>query len=187
MRSDTTILYLLIVGCEAAFWLVLALALAARYLLERTILSRALLLSLPVIDLLLLAFTTVDLKSGTAATFAHGLATAYVAFTVAFGSVLVRWADDRFAHRFAAVLCPSSHPHMGGRRFAMNLDSGFAASWHRRSQSSCWSRSSRSSTTRRSRRLFTHGSSSPLAGRSHGLSLALPGPSSSSVEGKPNP
>lgn len=113
MPSDTTFLYFLIVGCEAAFWLVLALALAARYLLERENLSRALLLSLPVIDLLLLAFTAVDLKSGTPATFAHGLATAYVAFTVAFGSVAVRWADERFAHRFAAAPPPAKPPAYG--------------------------------------------------------------------------
>ncbi len=113
MPSDATFLYWLIVGCEAAFWLVLVLALAARYLLERANLSRALLLSLPVIDLLLLAFTAVDLKSGTPATFAHGLATAYVAFTVAFGSVVVRWADGRFAHRFAAGPAPVKPPAYG--------------------------------------------------------------------------
>ncbi|HEU5137901.1 MAG TPA: nuclear transport factor 2 family protein [Steroidobacteraceae bacterium] len=106
-------LYWLIVGCEAAFWLVLALALAVRYLLGHATLSRALLLSLPAIDLLLLAFTAVDLKSGTPATFAHGLATAYVAFTVAFGSVVVRWADDRFAHRFAAGPPPVMPPKYG--------------------------------------------------------------------------
>lgn len=113
MPSDATFLYWLIVGCEAAFWLVLALALAARYLLSQTSLSRALLFSLPVIDLLLLAFTAVDLKTGTPATFAHGLATAYVAFTVAFGSVVVRWADDRFAHRFAAGPAPVKPPAYG--------------------------------------------------------------------------
>ena len=113
MPSDATFLYWLIVGCEAAFWLVLALALAARYLLEHGNLSRVLLLSLPVIDLLLLTFTAVDLEAGTTATFAHGLATAYVAFTIAFGSVLVRWADDRFAHRFAGGPPPVKPPTYG--------------------------------------------------------------------------
>ena len=52
------LLYALIVGCEAAFWLVLLLALVARYLLKRERLSRGLLYSLPGIDLLLLTFTT---------------------------------------------------------------------------------------------------------------------------------
>ena len=91
----------------------LALALTARYLLRRERLSRGLLLSLPVLDLLLLAFTAIDLKAGTSATFAHGLATAYIGFTVAFGSVAVRWADQHFAHRFAAGPLPDKLPTRG--------------------------------------------------------------------------
>ena len=110
MPTQPTYLYVLIVGCEAAFWLVLVLALAARYLLQRERLSRALLLTLPAVDLLLLAFTAMDLETGTSATFAHGLATAYVGFTVAFGSVAVKWADQRFAHRFAGRPPPDRPP-----------------------------------------------------------------------------
>jgi len=72
-----------------------------------------LLLSLPGVDLLLLLFTALDLRSGTAATFAHGLATAYVGFTVAFGGVLVGWADQRFAHRFAGGPPPVASPTRG--------------------------------------------------------------------------
>ena len=107
------LLYWLIVGCEAAFWLVLALALAARYLLQRERLSRALLLALPGVDLLLLAFTATDLASGTPATFAHGLATAYVGFTVAFGPILVKWADQRFVHWVKAGPPPEKAPSRG--------------------------------------------------------------------------
>jgi hypothetical protein len=111
--NNATWLYWLIIGCEAAFWVVLALALAARYLLQQEKLSRGLLLTLPGIDLLLLAFTAFDLKSGTTATFAHGLATAYVGFTVAFGGVLVKWADQRFAFRFAGGPAPEAAPSTG--------------------------------------------------------------------------
>ena len=107
------LLYSLIVGCEAAFWLVLGLALAARYLLQRERLSRGLLLALPGVDLLLLAFTAADLASGTPATFAHGLATAYVGFTVAFGSIAVRWADQRFAYWVKAGPPPQKAPSRG--------------------------------------------------------------------------
>jgi hypothetical protein len=92
---------------------VLVLGLMARYLLGRERLSRGLLLSLPAIDLLLLAFTAVDLETGTPATLAHGLATAYVGFTIAFGSVAVRWADAHFAHRFAAGPTPPRAPTQG--------------------------------------------------------------------------
>lgn len=101
MSTSSAYLYWLIIGCEAAFWMVLASALAVRYVLKRDRLSRQLLYALPAVDLLLLAFTAMDLRRGVPATFAHGLATAYVGFTIAFGSVLVAWADRRFAQWFA--------------------------------------------------------------------------------------
>jgi hypothetical protein len=111
--NGSVYLYWLIVGCEAAFWVVLAGALAARYLLRRAALSRGLLLSLPLVDLLLLVFTALDLRRGASATFAHGLATAYVGFTIAFGSVVVEWADRRFAHWFAGGPPPDRSARLG--------------------------------------------------------------------------
>jgi len=110
---QSTTLYLLIIGCEVSFWLMLVLALAARYLLQRKKLSHILLLTLPALDLALLFFTAIDLGSGTPANFAHGLAAAYVGFTVAFGSVAVSWADQRFAHKFANAPAPSKAPTYG--------------------------------------------------------------------------
>lgn len=111
MSSST--LYWLIVGCEASFWVVLLLGLGVRYLLQRKKLSHVLLLALPVVDLVLLGVTALDLGSGTPATFAHGLATAYVGFTVAFGGMAVAWADQRFAHRFAGAPAPFKAPARG--------------------------------------------------------------------------
>lgn len=113
MPNHSTHLYALIVGCEVAFWLLLVLALVVRYLLQRDSLSRVLLLSLPAVDLLLLLFTALDLRAGTPAAFAHGLATAYVGFTIAFGGILVEWADQRFAHRFAGGPPPVISPTRG--------------------------------------------------------------------------
>jgi len=113
MTSQPAYLYWLIIGCEVAFWLLLVLALIVRYVVKREPLSRALLLALPAADLLLLAFTALDLRAGTAATFAHGLATAYVGFTIAFGSVAVGWADRRFAHWFADGPPPVTAPTSG--------------------------------------------------------------------------
>lgn len=106
-------LYGAIVACEVAFWVVLVAALAVRYLWRKVRLSRALLIALPAVDLLLLLFTALDLRSGTTADFAHGLATAYVGFTVAFGGILVAWADQRFAHRFAGGPAPTLAPDRG--------------------------------------------------------------------------
>lgn len=111
MQSST--LYLLIIGCEVSFWLMLILGLAARYLLQRKKLSHILLLTLPALDLALLFFTAIDLGSGTPASFVHGLAAAYVGFTVAFGGIAVSWADQRFAHRFANAPAPSKAPTRG--------------------------------------------------------------------------
>jgi len=129
--SNSAALYAAIIGCEVAFWVVLGLALAARYLLCRERLSRVLLLSLPVVDLLLLTFTALDLRSGTVATFAHGLATAYVGFTVAFGGILVAWADQRFAHRFAGGPPPVDSPSRGwpGVRYELKLWGRCIVAW----------------------------------------------------------
>jgi hypothetical protein len=113
MPLEPYLLYALIVGCEIGFWVVLLLALAVRYLLRKEMLSRALLFSLPLIDLLLLTFTALDLHRGTAPTFAHGLAAAYVGFTLAFGGIAVQWADARFAHKFAGGAAPTKAPTHG--------------------------------------------------------------------------
>lgn len=106
-------LYFLIVACEVAFWLVLLFSLAVRYLYRQEVFSRWLLRALPLIDLLLLIFTALDLKAGTTATVAHGLAAAYVGFTVAFGPFAIRWADAQFAYRFASGPVPAKAPTGG--------------------------------------------------------------------------
>jgi hypothetical protein len=115
-------LYVLIVACEVGFWAVLLLALAARYLLRKRPLSRVLLVGLPLIDLLLLVVTAVDLRRGTTATFAHGLAAAYIGFAVAFGGMVVRWADERFAHRFAGGPQPTNARRRGWELVRYDLE-----------------------------------------------------------------
>lgn len=113
MSPEPYLLYALILACEVGFWVVLLAALVIRYLRRNERLSRALLVGLPLIDLLLLVFTALDLRAGTAATFAHGLSAAYVGFTIAFGAVAVRWADAHFAHRFAGGPPPGQAPTRG--------------------------------------------------------------------------
>lgn len=122
MLAQTHVLYLLIVGCEVAFWLVLLLGLVIRYPLRRRNLSAWLLRSLPLIDILLLIFTGLDLAGGATVAFAHGLAAVYVGFTIAFGSVAVRWADAHFAHRFASGPAPPKAPSRGWK--AVRYDFG---------------------------------------------------------------
>jgi hypothetical protein len=107
-----------IVACEVGFWIVLAAGLAARYLLRRRRLGTVLLICTPLVDLILFVATVIDLRRGATATFAHGLAAAYIGFSIAFGHSIIRWADQRFAHRFAGGPPPWKPPKGGWARTA---------------------------------------------------------------------
>ena len=74
--------------------------------------STILLICVPLVDLVLLAATIIDLRGGTVADTSHGLA-AYIGFSIAFGHSLVRWADAHFAHRFAGGPRPETPPRDG--------------------------------------------------------------------------
>jgi hypothetical protein len=104
----------IIIAAEIGFWVVLGLGLVTRYLLDRRTLSTVLLASVPLIDVVLLVATVIDLSQGATADFKHGLAAAYIGFSVAFGHSTIRWADQRFAHRFAGGP-PPWRPPRGGR------------------------------------------------------------------------
>lgn len=58
----------------------------------------------------------IDLRGGATAGFAHGLAAAYIGFSLAFGHSLIRWADVRFAHRFADGPPPPEPARYGRER-----------------------------------------------------------------------
>lgn len=90
----------IIIFCEVAFWLVLAAGLFVRYVLKYKAASIMLLRSIPLIDVVLLLVTTLDLASGKTAEFAHGLAAIYLGFTLVFGSGVIKWADSYINYRF---------------------------------------------------------------------------------------
>lgn len=113
MSSGEGTLYALIAICELGFWVVLFAGLFFRYLVPRPRVSKVLLVSVPLIDIALLVFTVLDLRNGSTATFAHGLAIAYIGFTVAFGPMLISWADQRFAHKYSGGPPPSKPPAHG--------------------------------------------------------------------------
>jgi hypothetical protein len=110
------VLLAVIVAAEIGFWVLLAAGLVTRYLLGRCRLGAILLASVPVVDLVLLVATVIDLGGGATADFTHGLAAAYIGFSVAFGHSLIRWADQRFAHRFAGGPPPWRPPRRGRER-----------------------------------------------------------------------
>jgi hypothetical protein len=105
-----------IVACEVGFWVILAAGLAARYLLGRRRVGTALLVCVPIVDVVLLGATVIDLAGGATADLGHGLAAAYIGFSVAFGHSVIRWTDERFAHRFAGGPPPSRAPRYGRAR-----------------------------------------------------------------------
>jgi hypothetical protein len=110
-----------IVACEIGFWVVLATGLVARYLLSWRRTGAAVLAAVPLVDLALLVFSVLDLRSGAQPRAAHGLAAVYLGFSVAFGPALVRWADVRFAHRWAGGPPPEPKP-AGGTPARLRLE-----------------------------------------------------------------
>ncbi|MFE6746596.1 hypothetical protein ACFVGM_12140 [Kitasatospora purpeofusca] len=106
----------LVLAAEVAFWVVLALGLAARYLLRWRQVSTVLLVGLPVIDLVLFLLTFLDLHGGATASWTHALAASYLGFSVGYGPSVVRWADSRFQHRFGGGPKPLPAPKYGTAR-----------------------------------------------------------------------
>ncbi|MFC5752775.1 hypothetical protein [Actinomadura rugatobispora] len=106
----------LIAASEIGFWLLLLAGLAVRYLLGRRRLGAALLMCVPLLDVILLTATVADLRGGGTANFTHGLSAAYLGYSVVFGRSMIRWADERFAHRFAGGPPPKGKPRYGRAR-----------------------------------------------------------------------
>lgn len=92
----------LIMGCEIGFWIVLFLGLFIRYILKHPKTGKAILLCVPLLDLILLFATAIDLHNGAVAEFAHGLAAVYLGFTVVYGAGVIKWLDQYAAYQFAS-------------------------------------------------------------------------------------
>ncbi|GAA2632462.1 hypothetical protein GCM10010399_75980 [Dactylosporangium fulvum] len=96
--------------------MLLVAGLVARYPLKLRRTGAVLLASTPLVDVVLLAVSAADLHAGGTAGQAHALAAAYLGFSVAFGHSMIRWADVRFAHRFAGGPPPHKVPKKGPER-----------------------------------------------------------------------
>lgn len=103
----------LIIACEVGFWVLLALALAVRYLLNKRRASVVLLLCEPVLELVLFVVTAIDLKNGAEPSWEHGVAALYIGFTVGYGHYMIRWLDGHAAHRLAGGPKPVGPPKYG--------------------------------------------------------------------------
>lgn len=102
-----------IIGAEVAFWVLLVLGLLARYALKLKRTSTALLISVPLADVVLIILVGLDLSRGSEPTSVHGLAAVYLGFSVGFGHYIISRADGWFAHRFADGPRPSRPPRTG--------------------------------------------------------------------------
>ncbi|TWG93454.1 hypothetical protein L615_006200000020 [Nocardioides sp. J9] len=114
--SDGSHLVVLVVACEVAFWAFLAAGLGTRYLLGWRRTSTVLLACTPVVDVVLLVASILDLRSGSTAGTAHGLAAAYIGLSAGFGHRTVTRADARWAHRFGGGPAPDPRPQHGRER-----------------------------------------------------------------------
>ena len=106
----------LIVICEVAFWVLLAAGLALRYLARAPRAGAAVLLCEPLLEVILLVVTVIDLRGGAEPDGKHGLAALYIGFTATHGHYLVKRADGYFFHRFAGGPPPVKPPRYGMAR-----------------------------------------------------------------------
>ncbi|MCP3816916.1 hypothetical protein NLX86_01785 [Streptomyces sp. A3M-1-3] len=106
----------LIIICEVGFWVLLAVGLALRYLAKMPRTGIAVLLCEPLLEVVLLVVTAIDLKNGADPAWKHGLAAVYIGYTVAYGHYTIKWIDGHFAHRFAGGPPPVRAPRYGTAR-----------------------------------------------------------------------
>ena len=88
-----------IIAGEVLFWVFLLAGVCARYLLHWRTVSTILLVATPLIDIVIIVLTYIDLNRGAASDFSHGMAAFYVGFSVVFGPEAIARVDRRFARR----------------------------------------------------------------------------------------
>ncbi|GGV24769.1 hypothetical protein [Streptomyces griseoflavus] len=106
----------LIAACEIGFWVLLAAGLAFRYLLRMPRTGLALLLCEPLLEVVLLVVTALDLKNGAEPNWTHGLAALYIGYTVGHGHRTVKWLDGHAAHRLGGEPRRAGPPRYGTAR-----------------------------------------------------------------------
>ncbi|MER7895931.1 hypothetical protein ABTX62_07320 [Streptomyces sp. NPDC096046] len=106
----------LIAVCEIGFWVLLAAGLSVRYLLRMPRTGLALLLCEPLLEVVLLVATALDLKNGADPNWTHGLAALYIGYTVGHGHRTVKWLDGHAAHRLGGAPKPIGPPRYGMAR-----------------------------------------------------------------------
>lgn len=120
---EVNVIAWLIVACEIGFWVIIALGLFTRYILKRNKLGLFFLALTPVIDLILLVATGIDLYRGATATQVHAISAVYIGISIAFGRSMIEWADIRFQYY---VMKQGAKPF---KRFGIDYAKHYFKSW----------------------------------------------------------
>ncbi|TCO49121.1 2TM domain-containing protein [Kribbella antiqua] len=107
-----------IAACEIGFWVLLAAGMVMRYVLRLRRVGMVLLASLPLVDVVLLVASVIDIRRGAEPSFKHSLAAIFVGVSVAFGHQTLKWADNWAAHWFAGAPRPVKPPKSASRERA---------------------------------------------------------------------
>ena len=113
----------LIVISEVGFWVLILAGLVTRYILKLKKIGLILLALTPVIDLILLVATSVDLYRGATASKVHAIAAIYIGVSIAFGKSMIQWADRHFQYY---VMKQGPKPV---KRFGMDYAKHYFKSW----------------------------------------------------------
>ncbi|WP_076571044.1 MULTISPECIES: hypothetical protein [Salimicrobium] len=87
-----------IVACEIAFWIFIIAGLVTRYVFSQRKAGLFLLAMTPIVDLVLIVFTSIDIYREAEITVAHSIAPIYLAISLVYGKSMIQWADDRFLY-----------------------------------------------------------------------------------------
>jgi hypothetical protein len=108
------VLLAVIAACEVGFWVLLAAGMAARYLLRLPKVGLVLLAGVPLVDVVMLVASVIDIRQGGEPSFKHSLAAIFIGVSVGFGHSTLKWADAWAAHKFAGAPRPVK-PRKGTR------------------------------------------------------------------------
>lgn len=115
-----------IAACEIGFWVLLAAGMITRYGFRLPRLGMALLMAVPLVDVVMLVASVIDIRQGGEPSFKHSLAAIFIGVSVGFGHQTLKWADGWAAYRFAGAPRPVK-PRKGTRAKARKERQG----WYR--------------------------------------------------------
>jgi hypothetical protein len=110
------VLLAVIAACEIGFWVLLAAGMVTRYLLRLPKVGLVLLAGVPLVDVVMLVASVIDIHRGGEPSFKHSLAAIFIGVSVGFGHQTLKWADKWAAHYLGGAPRPVKPPKRGPER-----------------------------------------------------------------------